>query len=62
MIDGIGDRRGDADDADLADAFDTERIDDVVRFVDEDDLYVAMSAFTATWYSAMLAFMTRPNA
>ena len=40
VIDGIGDCRGDADDADLADALDAERIDDVVRLVDENHLYV----------------------
>ena len=38
VIDRIGDRRGDADNADFADALDAERIDQVVRLVDEDDL------------------------
>ena len=40
VIDRIGDRRRDPDDADLADALDAERIDDRVRLVDEDHLDV----------------------
>src|SRR5436190_24317467 len=40
VIDRVGYRRRDTDDSDLADAFDAERIDDVVRLVDEDHLDV----------------------
>ena len=35
MINGIGDRRRGSDDSDFADAFDSERIDLVVLFIDE---------------------------
>ena len=38
MMDGVGDRGGDADDADLAQALDAEAIDLGVGLVDEDDL------------------------
>ena len=38
MIDRIRDRSGGADDADFADAFDTERIDLVILFFDEDHI------------------------
>ena len=40
MMDGIGDRGRDADDADLAQALDAKAIDAVVRLVDEDDLNI----------------------
>src|SRR5438094_2034446 len=41
VIDGIGDRRRDPDNTDLAEAFCAERIDERVRLVDEDYLDVA---------------------
>src|SRR5204862_5113298 len=40
VIDRVGDRRGDADDANLAQPLDAEWIDDLVRLVDEDHLGV----------------------
>jgi hypothetical protein len=40
VIDRVGDRRRDPDDADLANALDSERIDDRVRLLDEDHLDV----------------------
>src|SRR6476646_9173319 len=40
MIDGIGDGSGYSDNTDLAHALDSERVDDVVRLIDEDDLDV----------------------
>jgi hypothetical protein len=40
VIDRIRDRRRDADDANLAQPLDAERIDDVVRLIDEDHLDV----------------------
>src|SRR5207245_3648327 len=40
MIDRVGDRSRHADNADLAEALDAERIDDLVRLLDEDDVDV----------------------
>ena len=48
VIDRIRDRRGRADEADLAHALDAERIDDVVGLVDEMTLMSCTSAFTGT--------------
>src|SRR5450631_1624858 len=40
VIDGSSDRRSDADQADLAEALDSQQIDDVIRSVDEDHLEI----------------------
>ena len=40
MIDRVGNRGRNADDADLAQPFDAKRIDDLVRLIDKNDFYV----------------------
>ena len=40
MVDGVGDRRGDTGEADLADAAGSERVQVVVRIVEEGDVNV----------------------
>jgi len=61
VIDRVGDRCCNTDDADLAQALDAERVDDASGSSTKITLMSCTSAFTGTWYSAILAFMTRPK-
>ena len=61
VVDGVGDGRGGADDADLADPLGAHRVDVRVLLVEPGTSIEPTSALVAMWYSAKSWLTTCPN-